>query len=88
MTDPKAFATVPAGETLLIPLLNASYPVLRVTLGLAAEVHGVDGSALGKNAWNRPFTIPANTPFDLTSAQRRNLLITPTQSQKGMTYNA
>lgn len=81
MTDARAFATVPAGETLLIRLLNASYSVLRITLGVDAEVHAVDGTTLGQpgKPWNRPFTIPANEPFDLTSAQRRNLLIKPTQ---------
>ena len=80
MTDSRAVATVPAGKTLLIRLLNASYSVLRVTLGVDAEVHAIDGSQLGKNPWNRPFTIRANEPFDLTTAQRWGLLIKPTQS--------
>ena len=81
MTDTRTIATVPAGKTLLIRLLNASYSVLWVTLGVDARVHSIDGATLGDkhSPWNRPFTIPANTPFDLTSAQRRGLLITPTQ---------
>jgi len=81
MTDPRAFATVPAGKTLLIRLLNASYSVLSVTLGIEAKVVAVDGSTLGgpDNPWNHPFTLPANVPFDLTSAQRHGLLIKPLQ---------
>jgi FtsP/CotA-like multicopper oxidase with cupredoxin domain len=79
MTDSRAVATVAAGKTLLIRLLNASYSVLRVTLGVDAEVHAVDGSRLGERPWNRPFAIPANQPFELTTAQRWGLLIKPTQ---------
>jgi hypothetical protein len=50
-----------------------------VTLGVDAEVHAVDGSQLGRNPWNSVFTIPANQPFDLTTAQRWGLLIKPSQ---------
>ncbi|MCY7280671.1 MAG: multicopper oxidase domain-containing protein [Sphingomonas bacterium] len=80
MTHRDTVVTARVGDSILIRLLNASYSVLRVTLGIDAEVHGIDGSPLGKDPWNRPFTTPANTPFDLTSAQRRNLIIKPTRT--------
>ena len=81
MTDPRAVSTIPLGKTLLIRLLNASYSVLKVTFGVDVMVHAIDGSTLGMpgKPWNRPFRIPANEPFDLTSAQRRTLIIKPTQ---------
>jgi hypothetical protein len=61
----------------LVRLLNASYGMLRTTLGLDALVVGVDGRALGRpgSPWSRPFTIPANTPFELSTAQRYDMIV-------------
>ena len=72
--------TARVGDSILIRLLNASYSVLRVTIGIDVEVHAIDGTALGEDPWNHAFTIPANTPFDLTSAQRRGLIVKPTRT--------
>ncbi len=78
-TDPRAVVRARGGERILIRLLNGSYSVLRTTLGVDAMVVGVDGRGLGRTGapWSRPFAIPAGQPFELTTAQRYDLLITP-----------
>ena len=81
LTDPRVAVTAGVGQTILIRLTNASYTVLRTTLGLPGEVIEIDGRPLGqapRAAYSRPFTIPANTPFDLTTAQRWCILVRPT----------
>lgn len=76
-TDPRAVVTARLGQRILIRLLNASYSVARVTLPCEATVVGVDGLGLGREPWTSPYTIPANTPFELSSAQRFELILTP-----------
>jgi FtsP/CotA-like multicopper oxidase with cupredoxin domain len=76
-TDARAVVTARLGQRILIRLLNASYSVARVTLPCEATVVGVDGLGLGREPWTSPYTIPANTPFELSSAQRFELILTP-----------
>lgn len=87
MTDPRAVVRARAGQRILVRLLNTSYSILRTTLGVDATVVSVDGRGLGRPGapWSRSFTIPANQPFELTSAQRYDLILTPPAAG---TYNA
>ena len=77
LDDPAVMVRAQRGERVLIRLLNASYGMLRTTLGLDALVVGVDGRALGRpgSPWSRPITIPANTPFELSTAQRYDMIV-------------
>jgi len=71
---------VRAGQTLLIRVLNADYLIHRIVLGIDAQVIGADGRAHGVppfQRYSRPFSLPAGTPFLLTSAMRRDLLVRP-----------
>lgn len=65
-------------------MLNAGYTVQRFTIGgLDAEVIGIDGRTLGqapRSTYSRPFGIPAGTPFELTTAQRWDLIIRPKEA--------
>jgi hypothetical protein len=81
MTDARvmAQASLSKKEKILIRVINASYSVLRITLGMNAQLVGVDGRMLGKHPYNWPETIPANTPQILTTAGRFDFLITPTK---------
>jgi FtsP/CotA-like multicopper oxidase with cupredoxin domain len=82
ITHPNVAVTMGVGQTLLIRLLNAGYTIQRYTLGLDAEVIDVDGRPLGhapESAMTRPFVIPANTPFELSTARRYTMLVRPTQ---------
>lgn len=80
MTHPDVVVRARVGEPILIRLLNASYSILRTTIGLPARVVGCDGHVLGGagKPWCRPTNLAANTPFELTTAGRYDLLITPT----------
>ena len=85
MTDPRTVVTAPLGRKILIRLLNASYSVLRVTLPVDAICVGLDGHGLGMEPWTQPYVIPANTPFELCTAQRFDLILAP---QKRGTFTA
>lgn len=77
---PLVAPTVKVGQTLLIRVQNADYIIHQVTLGIDAEVIGMDGRALGVppfQQYSRPFTLPAGTPFRLTSAMRHDLIVRP-----------
>ena len=67
------------GEIVIIRLGNASYTTQRFTFGVPLEVIEVDGRTLGRSdkfmRYSQPFTIAANTPFNLTVARRWVLLI-------------
>jgi hypothetical protein len=76
-TDARAVVTARLGQRILIRLLNASYSIARVTLPCEATVVGADGLGLGVYPWTSSYTIPANTPFELSSAQRLDLILTP-----------
>lgn len=80
MTDPRVMVRCRQNQRVLVRLCNSSYSVLRATLPFNAQVIAVDGHPLGgpERPWSRPFTIRAGTPFELTTAQRYDLLIRPT----------
>jgi FtsP/CotA-like multicopper oxidase with cupredoxin domain len=78
---PLVAPTVGAGQTLLIRVVNADYIIQQFTLGIDAEVIGMDGRALGVPPfmqYSSPFRLPAGTPFRLTSAMRWDLIVRPT----------
>lgn len=79
LTDPRAVVRARAGQRILIRLVNASYGILRTTMGVGARVMTVDGRSLGRPEapWSRPIPIAAGQPFDLVSSQRYDLLIDP-----------
>lgn len=79
MTDPRVAVSARVGQRVLIRLLNASYSILRVRFGIDIMVHSVDGVGLGSavEPWSRPFLIPAGEAFELTSAQRYGIIVTP-----------
>lgn len=79
LTDRRAVISARVGDSILIRLLNASYSIIRTTLGIDATVYGVDGHFIGSEPWEHPFVIPANQPFELTSAQRYGLIIRATE---------
>ena len=79
MTDPRVMSTSRLGQRVLIRIVNASYSVLRITLGINARLVGADGRMLGRHPWNRTVNIPANSPQILTTAGRFDFLITPTR---------
>jgi FtsP/CotA-like multicopper oxidase with cupredoxin domain len=61
-------------DKILVRLLNASYSVLKVTLGVPATIVGTDGNSLNQ-PWNEPVRVGPNDPIFLTTAQRRSILI-------------
>ncbi|MBX2854253.1 MAG: multicopper oxidase domain-containing protein [Rhodobacteraceae bacterium] len=65
------------GDKILVRVLAAAYGVTQVKIGLDAEVINVDGRVLGGPLapWSQPFTIPADETFELTGAQRYDMLI-------------
>lgn len=72
--------TVGVGKNLLIRAVNAAYATAEFVLGLDADVIAMGGHALGVppfQQYSRPFRVAAGTPFRLTSAMRRDLLIRP-----------
>ncbi|MBI5507885.1 MAG: multicopper oxidase domain-containing protein [Deltaproteobacteria bacterium] len=81
IVDPRVAVSAHAGQTILLRVLNAGYTVQRFTLDLDAEVIAMDGRPLGVppyGVYSSPFTLPARTPFQLTSAMRWELLLKPT----------
>lgn len=79
-TDPRVAVTCRVGERVLVRLLNAAYGPVALTFPFDAECINVDGHALGggrDERYSRPFTVPADTPFELSTAQRYDLILTP-----------
>ncbi len=85
---PGVAATVRVGETLLVRLISAAYSLnIFQILGLDAEIIAMDGRALGQTPYtqySQPLTISAGTVFELTAAQRFDLLIKPTADDIGI----
>jgi hypothetical protein len=77
MTDPRTMISARLGQRVLVRLLNASYSTLRVTLGCDAVWAGCDGHGMGRRPWCDPVTIPAGTPFLVSTAQRYDLILAP-----------
>lgn len=65
-------------QTILIRVLCAAYVKVKVTFPLDVVVIAYDGRALGVppyGQYNHPFTVPARTPFEMTTAQRFDVLM-------------
>jgi hypothetical protein len=77
-TDKRAVIEAKVGQTILIRMINASYSVLETTIGLPGVCHAMDGCALGLDPWNAPLPLPANRPFIISTAQRRDIIIKAT----------
>ncbi len=84
-TEQAVVANVKVGETLLLRLGHIGYTRHRWLIGHEVEVIAMDGRTLGSSGptpghatYNRPFKLPPNTPIDLTTAQRWDVLVRPT----------
>jgi FtsP/CotA-like multicopper oxidase with cupredoxin domain len=78
LTDARTVINAKLGQTILIRIANASYSVLETTIGLPGTCHAMDGCALGQDPWNSALALPANRPFIMSTAQRRDIIIKPT----------
>jgi FtsP/CotA-like multicopper oxidase with cupredoxin domain len=79
-TDPSVAVRCERGERILLRLLNAAYGPTVVTLPFDGEVVNVDGHVLGGphgQSYSQPFAIRAGQPFELSTAQRYDVLIEP-----------
>ena len=78
-TDARTAVKAKVGTNVLVRLANASYSRLGVKLPIDAWVVEIDGRPLrynpGKGSYSKPFKIPANTEFELATAQRYALWI-------------
>lgn len=82
-TDRRIAVTCRIGERILVRLLNAAYGPITVTLPFDAECINVDGHALGygsEGRYSSPYTIPAGSPLEISTAQRYDLLLEPDQT--------
>lgn len=79
-TDARVTVRARVGQRVLLRMLNASYSIVRYTLPLAATLHTVDGRGLGRpgSPWSKPVSIAAGTTTEFTTAQRHDLILTPT----------
>lgn len=81
-TDKRVVINAKVGQSILLRHLNASYSVVSTRIdGLDATIYGVDGRPLGhpQHPWSHPIPLPSGTPFETVTAQRRDLIIKPTQ---------
>ncbi|NEX95105.1 multicopper oxidase domain-containing protein [Caulobacter sp. 17J65-9] len=77
--DPRVMVKARPRQRILIRVGCAHYGPIRVTIGADATVVGNDGRGLGdpERPWGRPFLQPAGQPFELTTARRWDLIVTP-----------
>lgn len=84
ITDPRVAVNCTVGQTVLLRIVNAAYALLNVTIeGLDGEVVEADGRPLGQlphGKYSQPYTWASNTPMELSTAQRRSVLVTPTKA--------
>lgn len=80
MHDPRVMAEARLGQRVLIRIINASYSVLRITLGHPATLVEADGRILGLAArpWSRRVAVSANNTQILTTSGRFSYLFAPT----------
>jgi len=65
-------------QVILVRCLNAAYNSIKVSFPIDVVITAFDGRALGVPPfarYNRPFTLPANTPIHLSTARRFDALI-------------
>jgi FtsP/CotA-like multicopper oxidase with cupredoxin domain len=77
LTDPRVVIRAKPGQKILIRLINASYSVLKVSLGLDSTIVAADGRGLGcaESPWSKPIPLPKGAHHELTSAQRYDFII-------------
>jgi FtsP/CotA-like multicopper oxidase with cupredoxin domain len=76
-TDSRAVVKARAGETILIRVANAGYTIQELTIeGLGAEIVSIDGRPL-TGPYSEPIFLPPGAPFELTTAQRLDLILRP-----------
>jgi FtsP/CotA-like multicopper oxidase with cupredoxin domain len=78
ITDPRVAINAQVGQKILIRVVNAGYTLQRYSIPIDATVIAIDGHPLGKppfGKYSSPITLKANTPFELTSARRWDLII-------------
>ncbi len=71
------------GQRILIRMLNASYSLVTMRIvGLDATIYGNDGRHLGSAdcPWSKPIQVPAGTTVETITAQRRDMIVVPTQA--------
>lgn len=81
-TDKRVAVNAKVGQRILVRHLNASYSLTSTRfMGLDATIYSVDGRPLSDPAhpWAVPIQLPAGTPLETVTAQRRDLIITPTR---------
>ncbi|MFN8122976.1 MAG: multicopper oxidase domain-containing protein [Thermoleophilia bacterium] len=81
ITDPRAMGKARVGQTVLVRILNACYAIQEWRIGCDVTVIAEDGRSFGVGpfgAYSEPYVIPANTPFQTTSAMRFDMLLKPT----------
>ncbi len=89
ITDPAIAPTIRGDQKLLVRLINGAYGPLRVTIGDPGDpfdmtVVNVDSRALGGEPggvgaapWSKPFPLTPGKFFDLSTAQRYDIIVEP-----------
>lgn len=81
---PRAVVEAAAGQNILIRAHNAGYTIHRYTFPVDLTVEGIDGRPLGRRRggptaeagrYSHPIPVAAGRSFELTSAERHDLLI-------------
>ena len=89
ITDPAIAPTITVDQKLLLRIIHAAYGPIRLTIGDPGDpfdmtVVSVDGRALGGEPagadaapWSKPFSLTCGKAFELTNAQRFDVLVEP-----------
>lgn len=78
ITDARVAVTAQIGQKILIRIVNAGYTLQKFIIPYDIRVIAMDGIPLGKppfGKYSSPFILKANTPFELTSARRWDILL-------------
>jgi hypothetical protein len=65
-------------QTILVRVLDGAYSTIKVTFPVDVVITAFDGRGLGVppfNRYNKPFLVPKNTPYELSTARRFDALI-------------
>jgi hypothetical protein len=77
MSHPGVAISARTGQTILIRVANAGFTIQEFTIeGLDAEIVAMDGRPL-IGPYSEPIVLPAGSPFELTTAQRLDLILRP-----------
>ena len=80
-TDPRVRVNAKVGQRILLRCLNASYSVVSIRImGLEAVCFGCDGRGMDdpERPWLQPIPWHADEPYEMVTAQRRDLIVQPT----------